>query len=73
MTNYYDYGPGGGGGGGVIITDGTFLSTNVTGGANGLTRTGTPTGTIDNDYGATPGTDGVVINIERTCKTCKYG
>ncbi len=68
MTNYYDYGPGGGGGGGVIITDGTFFSTDVSGGANGLTRTGTPTGTIDNDYGATSGTDGVLIKINGPAK-----
>jgi hypothetical protein len=63
MTNYYDYGPGGGGGGGIIISNGTFLSTNVSGGTNGLTRTGTPTGTIDNSYGAIPGSDGEVITV----------
>lgn len=63
MTNYYDYGPGGGGGGGIIITNGTFLSTNVSGGANGLTRSLSPTGTIDNNYGATPGSAGQVITL----------
>jgi Secretion system C-terminal sorting domain len=63
MTNYYDYGPGGGGGGGVIITDGTFLSTNISGGTNGLTRTGSPIGAINNSYGATSGSSGVLIKI----------
>jgi Secretion system C-terminal sorting domain len=63
MTNYFDYGPGGGGGGGVIISDGAFFSSNVAGGPNGLTRTGTPTGTINNNYGATSGTTGAVIQI----------
>nr|MDQ6891040.1 T9SS type A sorting domain-containing protein [Bacteroidota bacterium] len=61
MTNYYDYGPGGGGGGGVIISNGAFLLANVANGLNGLTRTGSITGPIDNDYGATPGTPGVNI------------
>jgi hypothetical protein len=63
MANYYDYGPGGGGGGGIIITNESSLSANISGGINGLTRTGSPTGTIDNDYGATPGSDGVVITL----------
>ena len=36
MTNYFDYGPGGGGGGGIIISNGSFLSTNISGGLNGL-------------------------------------
>ncbi|MEO8860676.1 MAG: T9SS type A sorting domain-containing protein [Ginsengibacter sp.] len=63
MTNYFDYGPGGGGGGGVIISNGTFQSTDVSGGLNGLTRSGTPTGPIDNNYGATVGTEGVVITL----------
>jgi hypothetical protein len=63
MTNYYDYGPGGGGGGGLIISNGSFLSTNITGGLTGLTRTGSPTGTIDNHYGAIPGSDGIVITL----------
>ena len=71
MTNYFDYGPGGGGGGGVIISNGTFLSANVSGGLNGLTRTGTPTGTIDNSYGATPGSDGVVITLNWSTSTCQ--
>jgi Secretion system C-terminal sorting domain len=63
MTNYSNHGPGGGGGGGVIISNGTFLSTDVTGGINGLTRSGSPTGPIDNAYGASPGNDGVVITL----------
>ena len=61
MTNYYDYGPGGGGGGGIIITNGTFLSTNVSGGTNGLTLSGSPAGNADNNYNATPGADGKVF------------
>jgi len=63
MTNYYDYGPGGGGGGGVIITNGAFLSTDVTGGPNGLTLSGSPTGPQDNNYAATPGGDGQLITL----------
>lgn len=63
MTNYFDHGPGGGGGGGVIISNGTFLLANVAGGGNGQTRTGSPTGPIDNDYGATPGGAGVSITL----------
>ena len=63
MTNYYDYGPGGGGGGGVIISNGTFLSSNVAAGVNGLTRTGSDTGPINNSYGATGGTAGVLISL----------
>jgi hypothetical protein len=63
MTNYYDYGPGGGGGGGIIITNGTFLSTDVSGGANGLTRSASPSGAIDNSYNATPGNNGQVISL----------
>ncbi|MEO8765138.1 MAG: hypothetical protein ABI416_12660, partial [Ginsengibacter sp.] len=63
MTNYYDYGTGGGGGGGLIISDGPFLSTNISGGINGLTRTATATGLINNNYGSIPGSDGVVILV----------
>jgi hypothetical protein len=63
MTAYYDHGPGGGGGGGIIITNGSFLSTNISGGINGQTRTGSSTGTIDNDFGATPGSAGGVITL----------
>ena len=63
MTNYFDYGTGGGGGGGVIISNGTFLLANVAGGGNGLTRSGTSTGPIDNDYGATTGNSGISITL----------
>jgi hypothetical protein len=60
-ANYYDHGPGGGGGGGIIYSNGSFASANVSGGVNGKTRTGTPAGAIDNDFGATPGTAGQTI------------
>ena len=63
MTNYFDYGPGGGGGGGLIISNGTFSSANVSGGLNGLTLTGSPTGSFDNPYGATAGLNGVIITL----------
>jgi Secretion system C-terminal sorting domain len=63
MTTYYDYGPGGGGGGGIIISNGSFLFANISGGMYGLTRTGSPTGPIDNNYGAIPGSDGVIITL----------
>ena len=63
MTNYFDYGPGGGGGGGVIISNGAFLFANVAGGGNGQTRSGTSTGAIDNNYGATPGSEGTSITL----------
>ncbi len=63
MTNYFDHGPGGGGGGGVIISNGTFLLANVAGGINGQTRSGAPNGPIDNDYGATPGSDGTSTTL----------
>lgn len=39
MSAYFSHGPGGGGGGGIIYTNGTLASSNVAGGANGLTRT----------------------------------
>ncbi len=63
MTNYFDHGPGGGGGGGVVISNGTFLLTKIAGGGNGQTRSGTPTGPIDNDYGATPGSSGISVTL----------
>ena len=63
MTNYYDFGPGGGGGGGVIVTNGTFLAANIYAGDNGQTRSDSITGSVDNDYGSTPGTDGEVITL----------
>ncbi len=63
MTNYYDHGPGGGGGGGLIITNGAFSAANVTGGQNGLTRTGSSSGAINNSYGATAGANGQLISL----------
>ena len=59
-TIHYAHGPGGGGGGGVVITN--VLSAGkitVTGGANGLTRTGSISGPIDNAYNAAPGAAGI--------------
>ncbi|MEI9945871.1 MAG: hypothetical protein WDN26_16825 [Chitinophagaceae bacterium] len=63
METYFDHGPGGGGGGGIIITNGTFASTNVTGGSNGFTRVGSTSGAITNIYGATSGGNGNVISL----------
>lgn len=59
-TVHYAHGPGGGGGGGVVITN--ILSNaniTVTGGVNGLTRSTSAGGPIDNAYNATPGSAGV--------------
>jgi hypothetical protein len=59
-TIHFAHGPGGGGGGGIVITN--VLSAGkitVTGGTNGLTRTGSVGGNIDNAYNATPGTAGL--------------
>ena len=50
------HGPGGGGGGGFVVTNGS-ASTNVTGGANGLTTT-----SLD-AYGATAGSNGSALSI----------
>ena len=59
METYFNHGPGGGGGGGLIVSNGTFAAaSSVIAGTNGLTRTGTQTGTLDNAYGASPGTAG---------------
>jgi hypothetical protein len=61
MTNYFSHGPGGGGGGGRIISN--FLplaSATATGGAHGLTRTGSTTGAIDNVYGSLSGSNGTM-------------
>jgi Secretion system C-terminal sorting domain len=63
MTTYYNHGPGGGGGGGIIYTSGTLSSTSVSGGANGLTRSGSTTGPIDNSYGSAPGSNGNVVSL----------
>lgn len=59
-TVHYAHGPGGGGGGGVVITN-VLANANITvnGGLNGLTRTGSTSGAIDNTYNATSGTGGV--------------
>ncbi len=50
------HGPGGGGGGGFIAINGS-ASTNVTGGANGITTT------ANDSYGSTPGSTGSVLSI----------
>lgn len=65
MVNYYDHGPGGGGGGGIIYTNGTFASTNVTGGVNGLTRSGSTSGPVTNTFGATGGSVGQVVTFSQ--------
>jgi uncharacterized repeat protein (TIGR01451 family) len=49
------HGPGGGGSGGTIILSGAPDSASVNGGANGVTTT------LNDPYGATPGTAGVVV------------
>jgi hypothetical protein len=60
MITHYAHGPGGGGGGGVVISNVIPSgSVTVTAGVNGLTRTGTATGPIDNIYGSAPGSDGI--------------
>jgi hypothetical protein len=63
METYYDHGPGGGGGGGMIITNGSFAAANITGGANGLTRTGSAAGPITNVYGAVAGGNGQLLTL----------
>ncbi len=63
METHFDHGPGGGGGGGVIISNGSFLSTNVVAGSNGFTRAGAPTNPVTNSYGALPGTTGELITL----------
>jgi hypothetical protein len=63
MVNYYDHGPGGGGGGGIIYTNGVFASTVVTGGANGMTRSGSASGTVTNTFGASAGAAGQVVTL----------
>ena len=61
MTNYWDHGPGGGGG--IIYANGSLSASNVTGGANGKTRTGSSSGPITNNFGATSGNNGTVITL----------
>jgi hypothetical protein len=65
MHNYYNHGPGGGGGGGLIITNGSFSSTNVNGGVNGFTgsTTSSPYSPFTNAWGATAGTNGLVVTL----------
>jgi len=63
METHFDHGPGGGGGGGLLVTNGAFASTMLTAGINGLTRTGTAAGPINNAYGSTSGTDGQLITM----------
>lgn len=48
------HGPGGGGGGGYVLLSSAAASVNVAGGTNGLTTT------VNDDYGAQPGSTGVV-------------
>lgn len=59
-TIHYAHGPGGGGGGGVVITN-ILSNANITvsGGVNGLTRSTSASGPIDNVYNAAPGSAGV--------------
>jgi hypothetical protein len=60
MTTHFAHGPGGGGGGGVVITNVVPSgSITVNGGANGLTRSGTATGPLDDVYNSASGTAGV--------------
>ena len=48
------HGPGGGGGGGYVLLSSAAAATNVSGGANGVTTS------ANDDYGAQPGTAGLV-------------
>ncbi|WP_207513650.1 T9SS type A sorting domain-containing protein [Longitalea luteola] len=62
MTAYYAHGPGGGGGGGVVISN--VIPANaitVNGGANGLTRTGSTNGPVNNVYNSTSGSAGIEL------------
>ena len=63
MTNYYDHGPGGGGGGGFIVTNGSFASANVNGGTNGLTRSTSAAGPVNNLFGSSSGSVGQVLTL----------
>jgi hypothetical protein len=66
-TVHFAHGPGGGGGGGVIITN-VLSNANLTvsGGANGLTRSTSASGPIDNAYNATSGTGGLTRVLTTT-------
>jgi len=57
------HGPGGGGGGGVIFLTAAPAAASVLGGANGYTNT------VQDSYGATPGTAGVVVNTHIITET----
>jgi uncharacterized repeat protein (TIGR01451 family) len=57
------HGPGGGGGGGVIFLSATPTSFSVAGGSNGYTDT------VQDSYGATPGTPGVAVTTEVITET----
>ncbi len=60
MTTHYAHGPGGGGGGGLVISNVIPTgSITVNGGINGLTRSTSAAGPIDNIYGSAPGSIGV--------------
>ncbi|HYE54740.1 MAG TPA: T9SS type A sorting domain-containing protein, partial [Chitinophagaceae bacterium] len=58
-----------GGGGGIIYTNGTLGSGNVGGGSNGVTRTGSAGGTLNNSFGATSGTAGQVVSFPNSVPT----
>ncbi len=51
------HGPGGGGGGGVVYVSDASITTSVVGGANGVSTTS------NDDFGATPGQDGLVQTV----------
>jgi uncharacterized repeat protein (TIGR01451 family) len=57
------HGPGGGGGGGVIFLSGPATSSSVAGGNNGYTNT------VQDSYGATPGTAGTVVTTHIITET----
>lgn len=64
MTAYWAHGPGGGGGGGVIISNVIpSASMTVTGGSNGLTRSTSTSGPIDNVYGSSSGSAGIKVTM----------
>lgn len=64
MTAHYAHGPGGGGGGGVVISNVIpAASITVTGGANGVTRSTSATGPINNVYGSSAGSVGKKLII----------
>lgn len=80
MTVYYAHGPGGGGGGGYVLTNvipGGSISVN--GGINGLTRSGSTSGPLNNAYNSTAGSDGIknvttsqlgIINYSNPSSAC---